>query len=353
MKKIVFVIMPLAFISLFLGMLGGWVRIGYVFPIPTAATVTQHGILMVGSFLGTLISVERVVTQNNNALWLFPLTTIVSLPLILTGYTQVGYYAILIGSLGYLYIMFGIWKSHNLRGHSLMLIGAVFQVGAIILLIVTGSYPMALGGWIMFLLFTIVGERLDLIRFLPVSKNAFKILYACLLLVVVGMSFYHSGYAFIAGLGLILVAVWLFLNDIALINIRKTGSYKFLGYALLGAYFWLFIFGFLLLINLNGTYAYDALVHSFFVGFVLNMILAHAPIILPSVLGFSQKPFHVFFYVWLIILHLSLFLRLYGDLSQNIEFRKLGGLLNGLSFLLYMANVATLVFKPKLRLSHD
>lgn len=353
MKNLAFIIMPFAFISLFLGIWGGWVRIGFPFIVPTQAVIQQHGVLLVGSFLGTLISLERVVAAHQKWAWLAPISIAVSLPLLLAGYTEFGYIAILIGSIIYFLLVLSISIMFQQKGNFLMLIGAFFQILAIGVLIIMKSYPMALGGWILFLLFTIVGERLDLTRFLPLTSRSIKLLYIFLFIVTISMVFYHNGLSQLVGIGIMEVAGWLFIYDIALININKKGSYKFLGTALLGAYFWLFIFGVLLFMKLNGPMAYDAIVHVFFIGFVLNMILAHAPIILPSVLGYRAKRFSKFFYVWLILLHVSLIMRLYGDLSLNFEIRKLGGLLNGLSFVVYLFNVAFLVFNSKIKYSHD
>ena len=64
---------------------------------------------------------------------------------------------------------------------------------------------------------------------------------------------------------------------------------------------------------LAGPY-YDAMLHTVFVGFVFAMIFAHAPIILPAILGRTTSPYQPALYVPLLLLHASLLLRVVGDL---------------------------------------
>jgi hypothetical protein len=69
------------------------------------------------------------------------------------------------------------------------------------------------------------------------------------------------------------------------------------------------------------------------------MIFGHAPIIFPAVLGLPIA-FHSAFYVHLVLLHLSLALRVSGDLLLWWPARQWGGLLNVVVVLLFLANTA-------------
>jgi hypothetical protein len=80
------------------------------------------------------------------------------------------------------------------------------------------------------------------------------------------------------------------------------------------------------------------------VGFVFAMIFGHAPIIFPAVLGVAV-PFHAFFYAHLVLLHLSLVLRVAGDLALWWPGRQWGGLLNVVAILLFFANTGHAAFK--------
>jgi hypothetical protein len=70
---------------------------------------------------------------------------------------------------------------------------------------------------------------------------------------------------------------------------------------------------------------YDAALHAVFVGFVISMIFGHAPIIFPAILGVPIT-YQRGFYVHLILLHLSLIIRLLGDLTTQLDIRRWGGL---------------------------
>ncbi len=151
------------------------------------------------------------------------------------------------------------------------------------------------------------------------------------------------------GASLIGLAQWLSRYDIVKVNLKRSGHYHFLGLALLLAYIWLAVTGVLSMLEMGNPFLYDAVLHSFFVGFVLSMILAHAPIIFPGLLKIKTTPFHPIMYIWLAGLHASLFIRIYGDMTQNYELRKLGGIYNGVFFITYILTVVFLILKFKLR----
>ncbi|HEY1055915.1 hypothetical protein [Emticicia sp. TH156] len=349
MKNLIFIILPLALLSMLTGIYIGFIRIGWAFPVSASLPVPHHGILMAGSFLGTLISVERVSVLKTRWVWLIPILMISSLFFLLFQQDQLAFGVLLAGSIGYLGISFQNFLTYKLKGDMLMLVGAFFQIVAFTIFIFTHSYPMSFAGWLLFFLLTIVGERLNLTRFLPVSRKADRELYTWFGVLIVSSFLYHFGFAVVVSLCLWGIAQWLLRNDIALVNIRKDGHYKFLGAALIGAYIWLFITGALGLIKSDNPYLYDALLHAFFIGFVLSMVLAHAPIIFPALLQIRVSPFHPFMYVWLFALHISLFMRVYGDIFENYDLRKLGGLFNGLSFVGYLLTIALLIIKKKIQ----
>ena len=92
---------------------------------------------------------------------------------------------------------------------------------------------------------------------------------------------------------------------------------------------------------------YDAALHSVFVGFVIAMIFGHAPIIFPAILGIPIS-FSPLFYVHLALLHLSMIVRVAGDLALNTPIRKWGGLLNEVAILLFMIlSIQSIVLRKK------
>jgi hypothetical protein len=134
--------------------------------------------------------------------------------------------------------------------------------------------------------------------------------------------------------------LWLLRFDIARRTIRQKRLTRFIAACLLPGYVWLVASG-LLWFRFGGLYTagpiYDAILHSLFLGFVFSMIFGHAPIIIPSVLRVSV-PFRPIFYAHLAFLHLSLLLRIGGDLFANLPLRMWGGLLNVVALLLFLRN---------------
>lgn len=77
----------------------------------------------------------------------------------------------------------------------------------------------------------------------------------------------------------------------------------------------------------------------FFVGFVFAMIFGHAPIIIPALLNLPVR-FRTWSYLPLALLHLSLLVRIGGDLAGSGDVRRWGGMLNALAILLFLGLTA-------------
>jgi hypothetical protein len=207
--------------------------------------------------------------------------------------------------------------------------------------------------WMGFLILTIAGERLELNRVLRLSGEVQQLfLFAVgLFLIGVGVTLLSFDIGMrLAGVGLVALALWLLRYDIARYTVRKTGLTRFMAVCLLSGYVWLGIGGLLGVFygGVTAGLAYDAILHAVFVGFVMAMIFGHAPIILPAVLGKSID-FQPIFYSHLLLLHLSLLLRVAGDLSLWLPARQWGGLLNVIAILLFIATTGWMGFKAAKR----
>jgi hypothetical protein len=189
---------------------------------------------------------------------------------------------------------------------------------------------------------TIAGERLELNRVLRLSGavQMFFMTGAGLFLVglVVSLATFDTGVR-LAAAGMLALALWLLRYDIARYTVRKSGLTRFIAVCLLTGYGWLAVGGILGLIygGVMAGFQYDAILHAIFVGFVMSMIFGHAPIIFPAVIG-KPIPFQSSFYIHLALLHLSLILRVVGDLALWLPARQWGGLLNVVAILLFIAN---------------
>ncbi|MDE2179796.1 MAG: vitamin K epoxide reductase family protein [candidate division NC10 bacterium] len=356
-----FPLMALGMLALLAAMLGGLFRLGWDWSAVPSTLPAVHGPLMVSGFLGTLIGLERAVAMGKWWPAVGPLSTGVGTLVLITGVPGVvGPALMTFGSLA-LVITF----VHLIRGQP-ALFTVTMGLGALAWL--TGNtlwlngWPIAnvVSWWAAFLILTIAGERLELSRFLPLAqRHRFSFLAAAGLfaagLLLAGMTFDIG--TRLSGLGLVALSAWLLRHDMARHSVQKAGLHRFVALSLLAGYVWLMVAG-LLTVSLGGVAAglhhdatlhaihehsgpdgYDATLHAIFVGFVFSMIIGHAPIIFPSVLGISL-PFRPAFYSHLILLHLSLALRVVGDITAWWPGRLGGGLLNVVAVLLFLGNMA-------------
>jgi hypothetical protein len=337
-NKTVLIVLPFVLISLLTGIYTGWLRMGWNLPITNA--MGQHGLIMVGSFLTTLILIERIVGLKKIWLYLLPLINVMSLPLFLFQEDQLALILLIIGSAGLLGVYGVIYYKHKEKYILFMMSGSALLILGLLILLLGNRYPASIPYLMGFLLLTILGERIDLAKFLPRKKMKYPLLWGFILVFITGIftSYFRIGHL-LSGTGMILVSYWLVTYDIVNKSIRSHGIHQYIGSTLFSGYIWLFITGMLMVLNLDLVYFYDALLHSFFLGFVFLMIFAHAPIIFPGVMGFSFKPFHKSFYIWMILLNISLLFRLVTDLLFLMTLRQISGLLNGMIIIGFFVNL--------------
>ncbi len=326
----------LGVVALALGLWAGLDRLAWTLPVPSAALLEAHGPLMISGVLATLIGVERAVGLQRPILLLVPSVGGLGAILVAFGQIQVGEAAVVIASAGLTAMFAEILRRQPAMYSIVQLAGAACLLG--------GNLDWALGSagipglvpwWMSFLVLVIGGERLELSRLLrltPTARVSFALTsvilpIACLL----SLGDLSLGYRAL-GLGLLAWALWLGLFDIARWTLFSHGAPRFMAVALLSGYVWL---------DLGGAFAltvapvaegllYDATLHMVFLGFVLSMVFAHSLVILPSVLR-QPVPFRWPFYVPLALLHLSLAVRVGGDLAGDWHLQSWGGLLNAIA----------------------
>ncbi|MGH2865903.1 MAG: hypothetical protein ACRDJX_11745, partial [Solirubrobacteraceae bacterium] len=203
-----------------------------------------------------------------------------------------------------------------------------------------------------FLVLTIVGERLELTRVARRPAWVQSLLLIAVAVFAAGLAISLTAETTgvkIAGVGLLAQAAWLARYDVARRTVRMGGVTRFMALALLAGYVWLAVAGVLWAYNgsmLDGP-AYDAQLHAVFLGFVMSMVFAHAPVIVPAVLR-VPLPFHRGFYAHLALLHVSLALRLLGgDLAGNLALWQWGGILNEAAILLFLCVTASAVLHAR------
>jgi hypothetical protein len=151
----------------------------------------------------------------------------------------------------------------------------------------------------------------------------------------------------LTGIGLLALAAWLWRFDLARRTIRHPGLPRFMAACLLAGYFWLAVGGLLMVVfsPLESGFRYDAVLHSFFLGFVFSMIFGHAPVIFPAVLV-VQPRFRAAFYSHAVWLHLALLLRIGSDLAKWTAGRQWGGILGALAIGLFLLNTVASLALP-------
>jgi hypothetical protein len=317
--------MFLAMINLLVGLTAGLSRIGW--NIPASGIGVHHGAIMVGGFLAALIALEKAIPLKKKWLLIVPVLCALTVLIALDDFHEIGLGFLLAGSLGLLGIQcWYLMRFPKDKSALLMLAGACCLVTGNFMLIHSAFYPSAFPWWMGFILLTIVGERLELSKFLPVPSLAKSLLLLFLFAFIAGLILpFHVGGKYLSGTAMICVALWLLRYDVIRVGLRSNGLAKYSAIALLLANAALLIEGIFLLLLPEGAFAYDTLVHVFFIGFGFSMIFAHGPIILPSVLGLAIKPYHPVLYLWIGLLHASLVLRVAGNTMLQMDWRRAGG----------------------------
>ncbi len=343
LSKTRFPLMALGMLALLTALWGGLVRLGWAWPVPWPTLVVAHGPLMVCGFLGTLIGVERAVALGGCWPYAAPLLTAVGTLALLTGLPAPP--LMTLGSLGLVAMFVVIMHRQCTMATVTMALGALlWLVGNECWL---AGWPVArvVPWWSGFLVLTIAGERLELSRLLRLSGLHYFMFLLAVSVFLAGLLLLATGFASggqVTGVGMVALACWLLQYDIARRTVWQTGVTRFIAVSLLSGYAWLGVGGVLtwrFASVLAGPY-YDAMLHTVFVGFVFAMIFGHAPIILPAILGRTTSPYQPVLYVPLLLLHVSLLLRVVGDLQGWWSGRQWGGLLNALAVLLFLLTLA-------------
>jgi hypothetical protein len=351
-SRIRFPLMALTGLALLAAVWSGLLRLGWRLPVPQPSLPIAHGPLMVSGFLGTLISLERAVAINQRWMYVGPAFSGVGALLLIAGLAGwPGPLLMTLGSAGLVAVFVVIVRRQFALYTVTMGLGALtWLVGNGLWLTGQPVHRVVLW-WIAFLVLTIAGERLELARILRPSKASLAAFLAVTSLLLVGLlmsSYIPDLGTRLAGGGMIGLALWLLRHDVARHTLRKPGLPRFIAACLLSGYVWLAAGGLMSLI-FGGVAAgprYDAVLHAVFLGFVFSMIFGHAPIVLPAVLGVPLT-YHPSFYAHLILLHLSLSLRVLGDLAGWWAGRQWGGLLNAVVLLLFLGNTARVIRESK------
>jgi hypothetical protein len=338
---------PMLFVGVLSMACGTWLglmRLGWNLPLPWQDELIAHGPLMVCGFLGTLISLEQAVDFGSR--WAYAGPVLVAAGALMLDLGPIGSFGPLMvtaGSLVLVAIYVVEWRRHASLFVATMTIGALAWTAGNLQWLEGAPMFRVVFWWLAFPVLTIAGERLELNRVLGstrATRAAFAVATVTVLGGVVAATWWPEPGVRALGVGLIGLTCWLIRHDVARRTIRQRGVTQFMAVCLLGGYGWLGVGG--TIAGVTGVampgLPYDAMLHAVFLGFVVSMVFAHAPVIVPTILGLPLQ-YRPAFYLHVGVLHVSLILRVVGDLVESLgRWRVWGGLLNALALLLFIFN---------------
>lgn len=333
-------------LCLLAGVLAGLARFDFDVPAMAQRQMGGHAALMIAGFFGTVITLERAVALRRLWPYLAPLCAgLGGLALLIQ--PGADFSARLFCAAGVIFFAASsvVYRQMPALFTATLLFGAGCLLLGNVLWFLQFEIDQILPFWMGFLVLTIAGERLELTRFLPPRPLAQRLFMGLLCVVLLAMSLIllavPAGFILFAA-SFLALAGWLLRYDIARHTIKQSGLTRFVAVCLALGYGWLAIgsgLGIVGAFKLGHGWR-DAALHAVFLGFVFSMVIGHAPIIFPAVMR-VKIPYSPLFYLPLVALHLSLLLRLVGNLGEVWALRQLAALFNGLSLALF---VLTLLF---------
>ena len=340
------VLLALVAVALVAGIAGGLWRVGVTLPATVDAAwlghaALAHAALMICGFLGTVIGIERAVAVKLRAAFVAPLASGLGSLCLLLGQAAPGAWLGVAAAVAFTAVNIVVVRRQRAAHTWLLLVGALsWLVGN--LLFATGQSSVAtLPWWFAFLVLTIAAERLEMTRLMrrrPAAQGSLYAVMSALLVGAAGSAVAPVAGGVLYGIALALLALWLGVFDIARRTVFAHGLSRYMAVCLLGGYGWLALAGVAWAATALGLPARDVALHALGLGFIVSMMMGHAPVILPAAARIKLY-FGVFFYVPLAALHLSLVMRLgFGFFDEPL--RAIGAAFNGVAIALFAATVA-------------
>jgi hypothetical protein len=339
-----FILIFLAGISLLTGLWAGTARMGWSVPVPNSQFVVVHGPLMVVGFLGTLIGLERAVALQR--WWAYGIPVCAGLSAVAALFSapvHISASLAVFASILMIAVFIALYRQYPSEHFIIMALSALAWLAGNALWFTGAAVFTFVPWWIGYLVPMIAGERLELSRLRQPTALIRRAFHGCVAVIFIGLVwalFDLTTAIRITGFGLLVLALWLLRYDLVWQSARQAGLPRFMAHSLITGYIWLATGGILWMVFAQYFSAgprYDAMLHAIFLGFVFSMIFAHAPIILPTITGLPL-PFQNIFYLHTGLLHVSVLLRIAGDLLLSLPLQQWGGLLSAGAILLFLVN---------------
>lgn len=329
-------------LAMALGLWTGLTRLGVRLPGGVPSIAIFHSALMICGFLGTLISLERAVALGRQWAYAAPIVSSIGALVLLAGMPRLAALAFILASAIFLSASVNIAIRQRALFTAVLAIAAACWTIGISQWLLDYSMASVAGWWLNFLVLTIAAERLELGRMASPPASSQVTFAGVVMLLLIGSARGELGepWAPFMAAGLLGCATWLLYYDLARRTVRIVGQPRFSAISILAGHVWLGIAGILLIVAPPGTtaFSYDAAVHAIAIGFVLSMIFGHAPIILPAVTGMRLRH-SSFAYGSLALLHVSVLVRVGGDMFEWLDLRALSGVITVLALVGYAATL--------------
>lgn len=307
---------------------GGLARMG-VLTSAWPSAVVWHGPLLFAGFFTGVIGLERAVGLSERRLLLGPAAALCGSACLLAGLPGPASAGYVVAAFTLVFACIQVCRLQRTPATATMLAGSLAGAAGTVAWSCGSPVREVVLCWLTFVVLTIAGERLELAFNL---RGRLVPLWLVLALVAGGLG---GGSPRAVGLAFVLLALWLSREDVARRTVRGHGLPRFIGFAVLLGLGWLAVTGLLLVLGSwsTSTAFYGATIHALSLGFVVTMVLAHAPIVVPAVL---KTPALGPTYPALWILQFSVLLRVAGDLLWT-PLRAWAGMLHVLAFVAFAA----------------
>lgn len=323
------------------GLVGGLLRAGVAWPallgFPWAgAAVNAHAALMVCGFLGTVIGIERAVAVRLRAAFVAPIASGAAALATLLGHAGVAAALFVLAATAFVAVNVVIVHRQRAAHTMLLLVSAIAWWIGNVLAVVIPPGEAVIVWWFAFVVLTIAAERLEMTRLMRRHPAAQPVFFA-----IVGLLLLGAAVAVVApreggvlyGGALAALAVWLLQFDIARRTVHAQGLSRYMAVCLLGGHAWLLVAGLAWIATALGAPARDIALHALGLGFVIAMVMGHAPVILPAVAR-VKLAFGWPFYAPLALLHVSLLWRFAGG-ALDTSARAHGAAANAAAIVLF------------------
>lgn len=281
--------------------------------------LAQHAVLMIGGFFGSVVALERAVALRHPAAFGVPAAASLGALGLLAGLPEAGHALLTLAAAAFVGVNIVLWRRQRAGHTALLAVAAAAWLGAQAAwwMAARGSaaaaWPAAaVAAGFGFLVLTIAAERLEMTRLMrrrPAALWAFGAVVAAMGLAWPLSLRWPGGGGMLFGASLLALAAWLAAFDIARRTVTTQGLSRYMAVCLLGGYAWLGAAGMAWMATSWGAAAWrDTALHALGLGFVLSMVMGHAPVILPALLK-VKLAYTPAFYLPLGLLHASLAVR--------------------------------------------